>query len=527
MADGVRTLAAIDVGTNSFHLVVARVTGEDRFEVITSEKEMVRLGTGSGDMKRLTPDAIQRGVETLRRMKQIADIDEAPVRAVATSAVREAENHDEFVRRAWEEAGVEIEVISGVEEARLIHLGVLQAIPVFDQRMLLCDIGGGSTEVMVGHQGQVLTARSFKLGAVRLTNRFFPGERLHPSAVPSCRTFIRSTLSPYGREVAAHAFEVAVGSSGTIQAVAAIAQAVTGAEPPKSFNRYHLTSDEIRGVAKALASAASVKQRARIPGVAAERADIVLAGALILEGVVEIFGVDEMEISDYALREGVLLDTIQRSGDGSLHHLRDVSRRSVLHLAQLCDEEPEHSAHTARLAVELFDELVALPELTELAGLGQPAREYLEAGALLANVGLFISHSRHHLHSYYVVRNSEVLTGLTDDEIEIIALLARYHRKSSPKARHLEFARLSPEDQHLVRALSGILRVAIGLDRSHGRRVSGTRCHLEGDLLVIEVVPAGDAPVELELFTAEQRRELLEEVIGRTVVLRAAAPGDV
>ena len=233
MPEPVETLAAIDVGTNSFHLVVARVTGEDRFEVVTSEKEMVRLGTGSGDMKRLTPEAIQRGVDTLRRMKQIADIDGAPVRAVATSAVREAENHDEFVTRAREEAGVEVEVISGVEEARLIHLGVLQAVPVFDQRLLLCDIGGGSTEVLVGEQGQVLTARSFKLGAVRLTNRFFPGDRLHPSAVSSCRTYIRSTLSPYAREVASHGFEVAIGSSGTIQAVAAIAQATTGAERPR------------------------------------------------------------------------------------------------------------------------------------------------------------------------------------------------------------------------------------------------------------------------------------------------------
>jgi exopolyphosphatase / guanosine-5'-triphosphate,3'-diphosphate pyrophosphatase len=522
MPEPVETLAAIDVGTNSFHLVVARVTGEDRFEVVTSEKEMVRLGTGSGDMKRLTPEAIQRGVDTLRRMKQIADIDGAPVRAVATSAVREAENHDEFVTRAREEAGVEVEVISGVEEARLIHLGVLQAVPVFDQRLLLCDIGGGSTEVLVGQQGQVLTARSFKLGAVRLTNRFFAGERLHPSAVSSCRTYVRSTLSPYGREVAAHGFEVAVGSSGTIQAVAAIAQAATGVEPPRSFNRFRVTSDEVRAVTKALAGAPSIKQRARIPGVDADRADIILAGALILEGVLETFGVDELQVSEYALREGVLLDTIQRSRGGSLHHLRDVSRRSVLHLAQLCDEEPEHSAHVARLAVELFDQLTAIPELTELADLGEPAREYLEAGALLTNVGLFISHSRHHLHSYYVVRNTEILTGLTDDEIEIIALLARYHRKSSPKPRHPEFARLSPGDQRLVRALSGILRVAIGLDRSHARRVAATRCHLDGDLLVIEVVPAGDAGIELELFTAEQRRELLEEVIGRTVVLRAA-----
>ena len=290
---------------------------------------MVRLGSGRGDMKRLKPDAIARGVEALRRMKQIADIDGAPVRAVATSAVREAENHTEFVTAAREQAGVEVEVISGVEEARLIHLGVLQAVPVFDRRLLLCDIGGGSTEILVGERGEVLTARSFKLGAVRLTNRFFPGQRLHPGAVSSCRGFVRSTLSPYSREVAGHGFEVAVGSSGTIHAVAAMAQAAAGGEPPRSFNRFRLTADDVRDVCKELIAAPSVKQRSRLPGLDANRADIVLAGALILEGVFETFDVDELECSDYALREGVLLDTIQRTRGGSLHHLRDVSRRSV------------------------------------------------------------------------------------------------------------------------------------------------------------------------------------------------------
>lgn len=516
------TLAAIDVGTNSIHLVVARVTGDDRFEVITREKEMVRLGTGSGDMKCLTPDAIERGVATLRRMRQIADIDGAPVRAVATSAVREAENHDEFVARAREQAGVDVEVISGAEEARLIHLGILQALPVFDRRLLLCDIGGGSTEVLVGERGEVLTSRSFKLGAVRLTNRFFPGERLHPSAVSSCRRFVRATLSPYSREVARHGFEVAVGSSGTIQAVAALAQAAAGGEPPRSFNRFRLSADDVRSVADALVAAPSVKERRRLPGLDANRADIVLAGALILEGVVETFGVDELEFSDYALREGVLLDTIQRTGGGLLHHLRAVSRRSVLHLAEMCDEDPDHSAHVASLALELFDGLVALPDLATFSELGEPAREYLEAGALLANVGLFVAHSRHHLHSYYVVRNSEVLTGLTDDEIEIIALLARYHRKSAPKARHPEFARLSEDDQQLIRALAGILRIAIGLDRSHARRVTATRCTMDEGRVVIELVPADGADVELELFAADQRRDLLEEVLGVPVLLRPA-----
>jgi exopolyphosphatase/guanosine-5'-triphosphate,3'-diphosphate pyrophosphatase len=517
------TLAAIDVGTNSIHLVVANVAGADRFEIVTTEKEMVRLGSGGGDMKVMTADAIERGVACLRRMRQIAEAAGARVRAVATSAVREAENHAEFVAAARRDAGVDVEVISGIEEARLIQLGVLQAVPVFEHRLLLCDIGGGSTEILVGERGQMLTARSFKLGAVRLTNRFFAGERLHPSAVSSCRTFIRSTLSPYAREVATFGFEVAVGSSGTVEAVAAMAQAASGAEPPKTFNRHRLGADDVRAIAKAAAGAASVKQRSRLPGLEPARADIILAGVLILEGVVESFGVEELQVSTYALREGVLLDTRQRTEGGSLHHLRDVSRRSVLHLAELCDDDPAHSAHVARLALEMFDGLAAVTadaKAAPLADLGEPAREYLEAGALLANVGLFVSHSKHHLHSYYVIRNSDVLTGFTDDEIEIIALLARYHRKSAPKAGHLEFSLLSAEDQRLVRALAAILRVAIGLDRSHAQTVEAVRVRRdEASALVVELVPAFGADVELERYSAEQRKDLLEAVLGEPVVI--------
>jgi exopolyphosphatase / guanosine-5'-triphosphate,3'-diphosphate pyrophosphatase len=506
------TLAAIDVGTNSFHLVVARIVGDTRFEVIAREKNVVRLGSGGGDMKLLTPAAIQRGVDALRHLKRIADISDAPVRAVATSAVREAENNEEFVRRARDEAGVEIEVVSGIEEARLIHLGVLQSLPIFERRLLLCDIGGGSTELLIGQRGTVLASRSLKLGAVRLTTRFFPGERLHPGAVSSCRTFVRSTLAAFAKEVETHGFEVAVGSSGTILALAAMASAATG-EPVKTLNAATLSAGDLTAILKRLVDARSVEARAKLPGLDATRADIILAGALILEGVFESFAIEEMTVSDHALREGVLLDTIQRTHGGSLHHLRDVSRRSVLALADVFDEEPEHSAHVARLALDLFD------DTAPVHGLDGGCREYLEAAALLANVGLFVSHSQHHLHSYYVIRNSDRLTGLTDTEIEIIAQIARYHRKSAPKSSHESFARLRPEHQHVVRVLAGILRVAIGFDRSHEGRVRAVEVALRRGKLVVRPVPAGDADLSLERYAADQRKGLLEEVLGLPVTI--------
>jgi exopolyphosphatase/guanosine-5'-triphosphate,3'-diphosphate pyrophosphatase len=341
------TLAAIDVGTNSFHLIVARVGAAGRFEIVTREREMVRLGHGGGDMKVLDKDAIDRGVAALRRMRQIADASGAPVRAVATSAVREADNANEFISRAATEAGVEIEVVSGVEEARLIHLGVLQAVPLFDQRLILFDIGGGSTEVLIGERGTTLTARSFKLGAVRLTDRFFPGGRIQGDAIADCRSHLRSMLVVFQREVAATGFEVAVASSGTAEAVMRMVHAATGAEPLRTYNRFEITRADIADVVRRVTRARTAQRRAAIPGLDAGRADIVVAGSLIFEAVCDVYGIESVLFSDYALREGVLLDTISRQSGGTLHHLRDVSRLGVRHLAERCDDDLAHSSHVA------------------------------------------------------------------------------------------------------------------------------------------------------------------------------------
>jgi exopolyphosphatase/guanosine-5'-triphosphate,3'-diphosphate pyrophosphatase len=505
-------LAAIDIGTNSIHLVVARFGEGTRFDVIAREKQMVRLGSSSGDMKELDADAIDRGIETLERFRKIAEISNAKVYAVATSAVREAENAQLFIDRARNEAGIEVNIISGVEEARLIHLGVLQAVPVFEQRLVLVDIGGGSTEILVGEHGEALTAFSLKLGAIRLTHRFFRSDVLHPGAVDACRRYVRAMLARVGREVSRLGYSVAVGSSGTIETVAAMAWAARGEdESPRTFNNFAFTRREVRHVVERLVDAPTVEERRRLPGVDPSRADILLAGAVILEQTMKELEIREMVVSDYALREGVLLDALARERGAALHHLQDLRRRSVEHLMEMTDEDPDHSRRVSALALDLFD------ELAPWHGQGEHARELLEAAALLANVGLFVSHSAHHKHSYYVIRNSDHLTGFTDHEIELVAVVARYHRKSAPKAKHPEFARLSGDDQTLVRTLAGILRVAIALDRTHAGLVESVHVREQDGDIVVEVLGVPDADLALELFTAVERRGLLEEVLGRDV----------
>jgi exopolyphosphatase/guanosine-5'-triphosphate,3'-diphosphate pyrophosphatase len=408
------TLAAVDVGTNSVHGVVARITpteGGPRIEVLDREKEVVRLGESAGDMRELSPEAIDRAVTALDRFRQVAAVHGAPITAVATSAVREADNRDLFIDRAWTEAGVHVDVISGVEEARLIHLGVLQAVPVFDRRLLLCDIGGGSTELLVGLRGEVLASRSLKLGAIRLTRRFFDDGRVTPEAVDACRRFVRETLTPFAREVRRLDVEVAVGSSGTVEALAEMAAVRATGSRPRSVRNLTVTREALADVVEDLIAAPTNAARAELSGLDPNRADIILAGALILEQVLAELRLDELLVSDHALREGVLLDAWQRHHGGSLHHLSDLRRRSVVDLAQLMDEDPAHSAHVARLALELFDATV------DRHGLGDDAREVLEAAALLCNVGLFLSHAQHHKHSYYVIRGTDRLAGFTDHEV--------------------------------------------------------------------------------------------------------------
>jgi exopolyphosphatase/guanosine-5'-triphosphate,3'-diphosphate pyrophosphatase len=512
-------VAAIDIGTNSFHLLVARPTANGRFEVLDREKEVVRLGAGSGDMKRLEPEAVERGVAALARFRRIADSFGAEVHAVATSAVREAENRNEFLIRAQTEADVWVDVISGLEEARLIHLGVIQAVPVFDQQVLVVDIGGGSTEFAVGRGGELLGARSLKLGAIRITERFFAREPVKKRALVEARTFIRSYLQPVTRLLGRlGGFEVAVGSSGTILSAAEMIRARRGDEPVRQMGNSTFTVEELSEVGLDLASRPRVVDRLAVPGLDARRADIILGGVMILEQAMKALGIKEMILSDYALREGVLLDVLRRRSAGELGHLRDLRYESVLHLANLTPDERAHCERIAALALQLFE------GTRDLHGLHDDCEEWLEAAALLCNVGLIISHDRHHLHSYYVIRNSELLSGFTDHEIELIALVARYHRKSAPKSRHEEYARLSPGDQQTVRVLAGLLRIAAGLDRTRSGTVTGVRAQwgLPGSPVRLLVDTDGAGDPELELYSARSRQDLLAEALGVAVEIDVA-----
>jgi len=508
-----RIIAAIDIGTNSIHMVVAKVN-DSGFEVIAREKDNTRLGEGGGDMKMLSPEAMERGIEALRHMRRVADAHRASVFAVATSAVREAKNSSDFVDRVANEAGIDIEVISGVEEARLIHLGVLQALPLSDKRSLLIDIGGGSTEVVIFDHTEELFVRSFKIGAVRLSNRFFPNGSTHPASVSSCSKFIASTVEPVKREVLKIGHEVAIVSSGTGETLARMCWMLTHDETPRSMNGVTFTAEELGNVTAKIASS-TIEERAKLDGLDADRVDIILAGALILDTLANSFSITSFMYCDYALREGVLLDAAQRLDPDVNNDLHNVAIQSARKLAERCDDDPSHSLKVAHLSCMLFDELSHLYELDP------HHRLYLEAAAVLANVGLVVSHARHHLHTYYIVRNAD-LVGFTDHEIELIAQIARYHRKSEPKLQHAAFAALSEADQHTVRMLSAILRIAIGLDRTHDGRTTSVSVSQKNTSLQITLHGKKRADLDLNLYATQQRVALLADVFQCTVTVAIA-----
>lgn len=513
---GVTVRAAIDIGTNSIHLVIARLSPGGRFDVITREKESVRLGHGAGDMSRLAPDAIDRGIATLRRFRQLADSFDAEITAVATSAVREAANRDEFVRRARTEAGIDVEVISGVEEARLIHLGVLQAVPVYDRQHLIVDIGGGSTEFVVAKADEMQVARSVKLGAIRLTDRFFPGGAVRPKHVRECRAYIDSYLAPLAHEIEPWGFDVAVGSSGTINAIAAMVEHRRGRDA-RSVNNVVINRAELSRVVERVIGTRTTSARANIPGLDARRADIIVGGAILLEEIFDELGITSMTTSEYALREGVLLDLAGQHHGDAFHHLSDIRRQGVLRVLEGFEHDREHVEHSTDLALRVFD------ATRHVHRLSTAERDLLEAGGLLHNVGLFISHSAHHKHSYYVIRNSDHLVGFTDREIEIMALVARYHRKSLPSPRHAEYASLDARDRRTVALLAGMLRVGIALDRTHSHAIDDITCTCDSGEVAIaaHVHPGADAT--LELYTAEQRKDLLEQALGLPLAIEPAA----
>ncbi len=490
-----KNFAAIDIGTNSIKMVIVTVDPlSGNYSIIGKEREMVRLGHGSSDMKHLSKTSIERGIFTLHKFKKIADSMSASIRAVATSAVREAENKEEFIKTVKNQTGINIEVISGAEEGRLIFLGVNKSLKINKKKIFVVTIGGGSTEFIVGKGDKISFDATLKLGSNRLTEKFFPHGEIKKGAIRECRKFIQGMLDPVKRNIHNASFDMAIGTSGTFTAIMDLME-----------NGSHDDFDikQLSRISRELCDARTSKERAGIKGLDPSRTDIIVAGALILEEVMEEFKLKKMMVTESGLREGLIIDTLQRFVLPKKSDLSKIKRSSIDSLLGRYRVEKKHCEKVAELSVSIFD------QTKKLHGLGNDERQLLTSAALLHDIGLFISQDQHHIHSYYVIRNSELL-GFTEDEKELMANISRYHRKSHPKIKHSNFVTLPNEDKIKVLWLSSILRVADGLDRGHAGAVK--RIHLkklEKKCILSIYAKKGHIP-DLEIWGAGRKKSLFE-----------------
>jgi exopolyphosphatase/guanosine-5'-triphosphate,3'-diphosphate pyrophosphatase len=503
-------IAAIDIGTNSIHVVVAEATAHGGFDVLDREREVVQVGRGSFAGGRLRADAIARTADSLARFVALArSLGAERVICTATAAVREAKNGGEFVRAARQAAGVTPRVIPAREEGRLIWLGVRNALELPDEPVLLLDIGGGSLQLVVCTRDRMLKVVSLPLGALRLAELRPLGDPPDPAALARLTRHVRRTLEESVASIAAFAPRRAYGSSGSIHALAHVLRHFDGGPPLRHVNGRRLERKSIERVTRTL-EGMSLAERLRLPGLDAARAEILIPGAIVLVQALRAFDLDVLTVSDFGVREGLLADYIIRHAKEieRLDPVEDLKLRSVLRLlARFRGDEP-HARHVAALALGLFD------AFRREHGLDDEVRRLLQYAGLLHDIGSVIGHDEHTEHSYYIIRNGN-LRGLSADEVEVVATVARYHGKARPRKSDRAFAALTLDERDTVRWLAALLRIAEALDRSQYQLVRGVRVTRAGMVVTIRAAAREDA--RLEVWAARQRTRLLARLLGRRV----------
>jgi exopolyphosphatase/guanosine-5'-triphosphate,3'-diphosphate pyrophosphatase len=507
-------IAAIDIGTNSVHMIVAQVRPDLSFEIVDREKEMVRLGAGGLGGRALTAEAVAGALHALAKFRLLAEshrVDD--IVAAATSATREAENGGEFLAAIERQTGIRPKIISGAEEARLIHQAAVYGVDVAVSPAVVVDIGGGSVEITLGTASSLKLAKSFKLGAIRLTERFVKSDPLSRKDERKLVKHVRGEISSHVHAITEAGFERVIGTSGTILSLGAVCAAAMNGSVPSDLRNLRIPAKQLRRVRKSVV-ALDLRQRLEIPGLDPRRADLVVAGATLFDTILRMLGAKEFTLCDLALREGLIIDYIRRNKQhiAQVERYPDVRRRSSIELAERCSYSTEHAAQVGRLALSLFD------QTRPMHGLGEKEREWLEYAALLHDIGVHISYPRHHKHSYYLIKNGD-LRGFEPEEIEIIGLVARYHRSATPKKSHDGFAALGGKQRRTVRALAAILRLAEGLDRSHAQTIAGVELQARGDSFRLRVRTNTDA--ELEVWSAGRHIEPFERLVGKPVRVEA------
>ncbi|BBA78649.1 exopolyphosphatase [cyanobacterium endosymbiont of Rhopalodia gibberula] len=515
-------LAAIDIGTNSIHMVVVEI---DKtlltFTIINRKKDTVRLGEREAKTRKLTTEAIERAIASLKRCKDLAtSLKVDHIVAIATSATREAPNGQDFIQRVLLEVGIQVDLISGYEEARRIYLGVLSGMDFQDRPHVIIDIGGGSTEIILADVHEPRFLSSTKVGAVRLTEELITTDPVGEIEFANLRAYVRGMLERPINELRCQLGDneqpQLVGTSGTIETLMTINALQKLGEVPNPLQGYRMGRKEVKDLVKKFASM-TYEERLKISGMSDKRAEIIVAGGVILVEAMAMLTLDNITVCERALREGMIVDWMltHKLIEDRLCYQGKVRHRSVYQIAQKYQVNIKYSERVAQFAQSLFEQLKGI-----LHNWGTEEWELLWAATILHKCGLYVSHSAYHKHSYYLIRNAELL-GFTELELETIANLARYHRKSIPKKKHEPYSKLPDTYRKIVKQLSTILRLAVALNSRQIGVIKTVECKYdkENEKLYLYLIPTdSNDDCALELWNLDYNKLVFENEFGVKVV---------
>ncbi len=503
-------LAAIDIGSNSIHMVIAEASGHHGFDVVDREREVVQVGRGSFASRRLRKDAIRRTADSLARFVELARRHQVDrILCTATAAVREARNGADFLAAAHESSGITPRIIPAERECRLIYLGIKSALELGEEPCAIVDIGGGSMQLVLANRERCLLTQSAPLGALRLTESFVESDPPSRGDLQRMRQHVRKMAAESLKKLRQGEATRAYGSSGSIHALASVAHWLETSTTIAHLNGHVLTLESLRRTTERL-QAMTLRERERLPGLDAHRAEIIVAGAVVLEHVLEELELSGITLSDFGVREGLVSEYVARhAGEiSSIALNRNLRLRSVLRCLGRFRVDMRHAKHVARLSLGLFD------ALRKVHKLGPLERELLHFAALLHDIGSVIGYDGHAEHSHYIIMNAS-LRGLSADELRVVANVARYHNKARPRKRDRDFDLLDRRTQRTVRWLAALLRIAEGLDRSHDRLVEAVSVVKNSRGIEIRVDAQDEA--QLEIWAARRRVDMLRKLLGGPV----------
>jgi exopolyphosphatase/guanosine-5'-triphosphate,3'-diphosphate pyrophosphatase len=505
-----KTIAAIDIGTNSVHMVVAEMDHNGTMRVRDTDKVNLRLGEAIDSTGNITLDGIKRTVEALSHMRAIVDPYNAQIRAVATHAVREALNHKKLLRDIEEKAGIHVELIDGIEEARLVFLGMRYGLALAGTPCLGIDIGGGSTEIIIAKDDEIDFVSSFKLGAVTLTKKYFSTLGYSPTSVKALKDHIRSRLAPLPHETEQFIFRKALASSGTAKALAMIHSRLFTGSVVGDPNGYILDREGLRKILDVFQQKLTPAKIRETTGLDQSRSEIIFAGALIFDEISRLLHVESWIVTTFGLREGLVADTFNRQLGEGAQNFPDIQWNSILAFAKRLRIDQAHAQQVMRLSVRLFELLSLRLRPTEKQTDLPPLLKLLKASAYLREAGKFLSAPQYHHHSQYLISHSR-LPGFTEHERFMMGLIARFHRKSIPTESHDECRELSTKDLAELRFLSAIVRLAAALDRTRQNRVRQIDASFDKNNTIIELQFDPAAVPEVELHKANLELNALEK----------------